>query len=541
MAGLVSVAIPVPITAPRHLDEVLAAVRRQEVDREVEIVVQTIDAGPSQGAIRNKLMQLARGDHVAMITQDATPASTRWLQSLLEGFEQAPDVAAVFGPHGRTWSAASPSGERPGDRRPATRAHAGGNRRVPPLPGQAHLPLERELLPRALGVGAGPLPRRRLRRGPAPRPRADRGGLRQGVPSGGPRPPLARLFAGPSSSGATSTSSGHCVRCSGACSRGVPPAPRATGRSARPQRSPRRAARRAAHTKCREARCSTRTPPSTRLAVGVRAARVPAARRSRRTPAGAQLGADHALLGRAALASRAQAATRRSSAWSSSSSGAVTPARSTSSIRSAASARPANELREEIVKRFAPVEAPVFKGLDDFTPSDVCFATNWRTAWAAAGPAGLRREALPRAGRRAAVLLGLDRGDLRRGDLPDGLPLYRCPHVVDGRRPPEPVRPRDPPLRVRDGPRPLQLRGRGRARAGLDRRLRAAQHRAPGGRPRAGRADGALRAPARHTRRPLRVQVEAECAVPVRERGRAAAARAGSALPARVRRTSCSR
>ena len=38
MAGLVSVAIPVQ-NAARYLDEVLAAVRAQEVDREVEIVV----------------------------------------------------------------------------------------------------------------------------------------------------------------------------------------------------------------------------------------------------------------------------------------------------------------------------------------------------------------------------------------------------------------------------------------------------------------------------------------------------------------------
>jgi len=119
MAGLVSVAIPV-YNAARHLDELLAAVRAQEVDREVEIVIadsgstdgsreiadrydaviEPIDAGDlSPGRTRNKLIQLARGDHVAMIAQDATPASTRWLQSLLEGFEQAPDVAAVFGPH----------------------------------------------------------------------------------------------------------------------------------------------------------------------------------------------------------------------------------------------------------------------------------------------------------------------------------------------------------------------------------------------------------------------------------------------------------
>jgi glycosyltransferase involved in cell wall biosynthesis len=119
MTGLVSVAIPV-YNAGRYLNEVLAAVRAQEVDREVEIViadlgstdgsreiaerhravVETLEArAPRRGATRNRLMQLARGDNVAMITQDATPASKHWLQSLLDGFGQAPDVAAVFGPH----------------------------------------------------------------------------------------------------------------------------------------------------------------------------------------------------------------------------------------------------------------------------------------------------------------------------------------------------------------------------------------------------------------------------------------------------------
>ncbi len=53
----------------------------------------------SHGGTRNLLMELASGDHVAFLTQDATPASPRWLAALLEGFEQADDVAAVFGPH----------------------------------------------------------------------------------------------------------------------------------------------------------------------------------------------------------------------------------------------------------------------------------------------------------------------------------------------------------------------------------------------------------------------------------------------------------
>ena len=43
--------------------------------------------------------------------------------------------------------------------------------------------------------------------------------------------------------------------------------------------------------------------------------------------------------------------------------------------------RAGHELREEIVEKFIPIEAPVFAGLDDFTPCDVCVATQWWTAW----------------------------------------------------------------------------------------------------------------------------------------------------------------
>ena len=119
MTAVVTVAIPV-LNGARYLDEVLSAVRGQEVDRELEIVV--VDSGStdgsdeiarrhgasvhtipnhefSHGGTRNLLMTLASGDHVAFLTQDATPASPHWLASLLQGFEQAEDVAATFGPH----------------------------------------------------------------------------------------------------------------------------------------------------------------------------------------------------------------------------------------------------------------------------------------------------------------------------------------------------------------------------------------------------------------------------------------------------------
>jgi glycosyltransferase involved in cell wall biosynthesis len=116
---VVTVAVPV-LNGASYLDEVLSAVRRQRVDREVELLV--VDSGSSDGSLeivrrhgaalheieqsefthggtRNRMMAMARGDHVAFLTQDATPAHDGWLSALLEGFAQADDVAAVFGPH----------------------------------------------------------------------------------------------------------------------------------------------------------------------------------------------------------------------------------------------------------------------------------------------------------------------------------------------------------------------------------------------------------------------------------------------------------
>jgi O-antigen biosynthesis protein len=116
---IVTVAIPV-LNGAEYLDEVLAAVREQRVDADVEVLI--VDSGSSDssveiarrhgervheiakaefshGGTRNLIMQLARGEHVAFLTQDATPAHDRWLASLLEGFDAAEDVGAVFGPH----------------------------------------------------------------------------------------------------------------------------------------------------------------------------------------------------------------------------------------------------------------------------------------------------------------------------------------------------------------------------------------------------------------------------------------------------------
>jgi glycosyltransferase involved in cell wall biosynthesis len=119
--GVVTVAIPV-LNGARYLDEVLSAVRAQERPEGGELEILVIDSGSSDGSVeiaqrhgarvheisqsefshggtRNLAMSIARGDHVAFITQDATPAHKRWLASLLAGFEKAEDVALVFGPH----------------------------------------------------------------------------------------------------------------------------------------------------------------------------------------------------------------------------------------------------------------------------------------------------------------------------------------------------------------------------------------------------------------------------------------------------------
>jgi glycosyltransferase involved in cell wall biosynthesis len=114
-----TVAIPVLNGGPL-LAEVLAAVNAQELDRPVELLV--IDSGSSDGSValarrcgarvleipqtkfshggtRNRLMELAQGDHVAFLTQDSVPAGSGWLAALLDGFALADDVALVFGPH----------------------------------------------------------------------------------------------------------------------------------------------------------------------------------------------------------------------------------------------------------------------------------------------------------------------------------------------------------------------------------------------------------------------------------------------------------
>ncbi len=62
----------------------------------------------SHGGTRNLLVREARGEHVALLTQDAEPADERWLERLLSGFDLAEDVGIVYGPY-RARANASPA------------------------------------------------------------------------------------------------------------------------------------------------------------------------------------------------------------------------------------------------------------------------------------------------------------------------------------------------------------------------------------------------------------------------------------------------
>ena len=113
----VTVAIPVLNGGPL-LTEVLEAVRGQTVAAEILVIdsgstdgsqalarrlgarVEEIPRSAfSHGGTRNRLMELSEGEHVAFLTQDATPAGPRWLEHLLRGFSRADDVALVTGPY----------------------------------------------------------------------------------------------------------------------------------------------------------------------------------------------------------------------------------------------------------------------------------------------------------------------------------------------------------------------------------------------------------------------------------------------------------
>jgi GT2 family glycosyltransferase len=118
-AGSVTVAIPT-LNGGALLAETLAAVRAQELDRPIDLLV--IDSGSrdgsvaaardhgarvieippqdfSHGGVRQLAMERSDASHVAFLTQDATPADPDWLARLLAAFDLADDVALAYGPY----------------------------------------------------------------------------------------------------------------------------------------------------------------------------------------------------------------------------------------------------------------------------------------------------------------------------------------------------------------------------------------------------------------------------------------------------------
>jgi rhamnosyltransferase len=116
---VVTVAIPI-LNGRRWLPEVFDAVHAQHIEHELELLV--CDSGSVDGSVelaeragarvltlapgqfhhsqtRNLLLREARGEFVAMLTQDAQPTSPDWLATLLRGFEVADRVALVYGPY----------------------------------------------------------------------------------------------------------------------------------------------------------------------------------------------------------------------------------------------------------------------------------------------------------------------------------------------------------------------------------------------------------------------------------------------------------
>ena len=62
-------------------------------------VISILPSDFGHGKTRNFAMSKTTGEFIALITQDALPASNEWLFNLVSAVEQAPDVAGAFGRH----------------------------------------------------------------------------------------------------------------------------------------------------------------------------------------------------------------------------------------------------------------------------------------------------------------------------------------------------------------------------------------------------------------------------------------------------------
>ncbi|WP_287812803.1 glycosyltransferase family A protein [Pseudomonas sp.] len=121
-AGAVKASVIIPTkNGGRLFGEVLQAIVSQETEWPFEVLV--IDSGSGDGTLaiarqtegvrvlsvepgefqhgrtRNFAIENAQGEFIAMVTQDALPASPQWLQALVEVMETDSRIAGVFGRH----------------------------------------------------------------------------------------------------------------------------------------------------------------------------------------------------------------------------------------------------------------------------------------------------------------------------------------------------------------------------------------------------------------------------------------------------------
>lgn len=77
------------------IDETLSIARRNRTVRIIEVEPKDFQ----HGRTRNVAIQSAKGEYIAMITQDAQPVAQTWLRTLVAEIEADEQIAGVFGKH----------------------------------------------------------------------------------------------------------------------------------------------------------------------------------------------------------------------------------------------------------------------------------------------------------------------------------------------------------------------------------------------------------------------------------------------------------